>query len=156
MKRTLILALALAPLLAACGKAGDPASNLDAVRMTENAQLDAFVAKDLRGITRIYHADAQKVMPDGQVFAGAEAISANFESLLADESLQIEQEQGAGWASASGDVAVTTSVIRLTTTDAETGDAATVAMRNQTAWQKPEGGTWSIVSDYNVLLPQAE
>src|SRR5690349_2793295 len=62
IKRYLLAASAFS-LLAACGSAADPDATLEAVRATEQAQLQAIAGKDLRGAVRNYEDGAILVTP---------------------------------------------------------------------------------------------
>jgi ketosteroid isomerase-like protein len=151
--------LALAPLtllLVACGSSADPNSTIATVRATEQAQLEAIVADDLRGAVRIYADEATRVAPGSAPLSGSESIGAMFERLLADPNFAIEMTPGPAFAATSGELAVTTSTVRVTSTDPVSGEAVTVPMANQTVWRKPTGMSWEIVSDYNVALQATE
>ena len=150
--RTLYLA-PTALLLAACGSSSDPEAVLETVRATEQAQLQAIQAKDLRGAVRNYDQDATLMAAGQAPVAGTEAIEASFETMLADPNWALTIESGPAWASASGDLAVTTFTGRVTTTDPATMKAVTVPIRNETVWRKAEGAPWKIVSEHNVALP---
>ena len=152
--RMTILALAALPLLAACGSA-NPDEVLGAVHDTEQGQLQAIAAKDLRGATRNYAEDAVLVTPGAAPASGIAAIEIAFKPLLADPNLKLAATPGKGWASASGEFAVTTFTGTLTTTDAASGQPVTVPIANQTLWHKANGIGWQIVSDYNAALPAA-
>lgn len=154
--RSPLLALAPLALLAACGQSADPEATLDTVRATEQAQLEAIAAKDLRGAVRVYEDDAVMVTPGGAPVSGAAAIGTAFEGLLADPNLKLEVTPGPGWAAGSGDLAVTTFTARFTATDPASGQPVTVPVANQTVWRKAEGAPWKIVSDQNVALPAGE
>lgn len=158
MKRSSILApvLGLVPLalLAACGSAGDPETALEAVRATEQAQLQAFEAKDLRGAVRNYRDDAVVVAPGIAPASGGEAIAAVFDDLLSDPNFRLETTAGPAWAAENGDMAVTTSSGRITTTDDASGEPVTTEIRNQTVWIKETGTPWRIASEYNVEVPE--
>lgn len=150
-----LLALVPLALLAACGQSADPEATLDTVRATEQAQLEAIAAKDLRGAVRVYEDDAVRVAPGGAPVSGVAAIGAAFEGLLADPNLKLEITPGPDWAAGSGDLAVTTFTARFTTTDPASGQPVTVPVANQTVWRKAEGAPWKIVSDQTVALPTA-
>src|SRR5438128_1110595 len=124
MLRSPYLALAAVPMLAACG-AADSNAVLDTVRMTEQAQIDAIKAKDLRGATRVYEDTASLVMGSGAPIEGIGTITGEFQKLLADPNMKVDFRQGPGWASVAGDLAVTTGTASLTTTDAATGKPVT-------------------------------
>lgn len=147
-----ILALAALPLLAACGSA-DTAEVLETVRATEQSQLQAVAAKDLRGATRNYDPAAEVVAPDGVSVSGGPAIEGEYGKLLADPNFAITMEPGTGWAAESGELAVTTATGSLTRTDAS-GAAVTVPISNQTVWRREDGVGWKIVSEQNTALPQ--
>ena len=151
--RTRILALVALPLLAACGSA-DPEEVIETVRATEQSQMEAIVAKDLRGATRNYEADAVVLVPGGTPVTGGPAIEAEFARLLADPNFRIVMEPTDGWASESGELAVTTATGTVTTTDAESGEAVTVPISNQTVWRREDGVGWKIASEHNAPLPQ--
>jgi ketosteroid isomerase-like protein len=153
MIRLRLLALAPFAMLAACGSPADPESVLETVRATEQAQLQAFKSKDLRGAVRNYAEDAIVVAPGRAPAADGEAIAAAFDALLKDPNFAIEVTPGPGWAAESGDLAVTTATGRITTTDAASGAAVSTPIANQTVWRKPTGKPWAIVSEYNVALP---
>lgn len=155
MTRVPFLALAPIALLAACGSAADPEAVLETVRATEQAQLQALASKDLRGAVRNYLDDAVVVVPGSAPAAGGEAIAAAFDDLLSDPNFRLETTPGSAWTSADGDMAVTTSTGRLTTTSAEGGDSVTTALANQIVWRRATGKPWMIVSEYNVTLPEA-
>jgi ketosteroid isomerase-like protein len=148
------LALAALPLLAACG-AANPDEVLATVRATEQSQMEAIAARDMRGAIRNYDAGAAVLVPGGTPVSGGPAIEAEFDRLLADPNFRIAMEPGDGWASESGELAVTTATGTVTTTDA-TGAAVTVPIANQTVWRREDGVGWKIVSEHNAALPQAE
>lgn len=152
MRKT-FLALAALPLLAACG-AADPDEVLGTVRDTEAAQMQAVAAKDLRGATRNYDAEAVVLAPDGASVSGSAAIEAEYGKLLADPAFAIAMKPGPGWASESGELAVTTATGTVTATDAASGEPVTVPVANQTVWRKQDGVGWKIVSEHNTELPQ--
>lgn len=157
MKRTSILlpALGLVPLalLTACGSAGDADTALEAVRATEQAQLQAIASKDLRGAVRSYADGAILVSPGRAPASGGEAIAAAFDAMLSDPALKIDVTPGDAWVSDNGDLAVTTSTARYTTIEPGTGKPAEQLVSNQIVWRKTSGNPWMIVSDYNVELP---
>jgi len=148
------ICLALAPmaLLAACGTSVDPESVKETIGAVQEAQLQAIGSDDLDGATRIFHADASMTMPDGTVYAGAEAIKAEYTKMMADQAMTVKMVPGTAWASEGGDLAVTTAAGEYTATGAD-GKPATVAFNNQTVWRKADSGPWLIVSDVNY--PQA-
>ena len=146
------LTLAVLPLLAACG-AANPDEVLDTVRATEQSQMQAVAARDLRGATRNYDAAAVVLAPGGAPVTGAPAIEAEFGRLLGDASFAIAMEPGPGWASESGELAVTTATGTVTTTGAD-GAAVTVPISNQTVWRREDGVGWKIASEHNAPLPQ--
>ena len=147
-----ILALLALPLLAACGGV-DPDEVLGTVRDTEQAQMQAIAAKDLRGATRNYDPAAVVLAPGGASVNGAEAIEAEYGRLLADPAFAISMEPGDGWAAESGELAVTTATGTVTTTDAETGEPVAVRIANQTVWRREDGVGWKIASEHNAPLP---
>jgi ketosteroid isomerase-like protein len=152
-----LLALAPVTLLAACGAAAvDQSAALDAVHATEQAQLQAIADKDLHGAVRNYRDDAVLVAPGSAPATTGDAIAAEFDELIGDANLKIELEPGPGWVSESGELAVTTSTGRMTTTDPASGQPVVSRIGNQTVWQKPTGKPWQIVSDYNVALPDEQ
>jgi ketosteroid isomerase-like protein len=156
MIRTRHLALAsLGLLLGACGSSADSEAVLETVRATEQAQLQAIAARDLRGAVRNYEDGAVLVTPGEQPANGGEAIAASFEELLSDPNLKIEVTPGPGWVSEGGDLAVTTSTARYTTSEPGSEKPVQLSVSNQTVWRKPTGKPWMIVSDYNVELPAA-
>ena len=73
--------------------------------------------------------------------------------MLDDPNLKVEVTPGQAWASETGDMAVTTSTARYTTSEPGTDNPAVMTVGNQTVWRKPTGKPWQIVSDYNVELP---
>ena len=151
--RARYLALAAFPLLAACGSA-DPDDVLETVRATEQSQMEAIVAKDLRGAVRNYEPGAVVLVPGSATLAGAPAIEAEFGRLLADPNFKIAMEAGDGWAAESGELAVTTATGTVTMTDAVSGEAVTVPISNQTVWRREDGVGWKIASEHNAPLPQ--
>jgi len=122
------------------------------VRATEQSQLEAVAAKDLRGAIRNYEAEAVLVAPGRAPVSGAAAIENAFGQLLADPNFRIAMEPGAGWAAESGELAVTTATGTVTTTDAS-GEPVTVPIANQTVWRREDGVGWKIASEYNATLP---
>ena len=149
-----LLALAPVALLAGCSAAAvDPDAALEAVHATEQAQLQAIAAKDLRGAVRNYRDDAILVTPGQPPVNGGEAIAAAFDELLADPNLKIDFAPGPAWVSEGGDLAVTTATANYTSTEPGSERPAEVRIGNQTVWQKPTGKPWQIVSDYNVAMP---
>jgi len=148
------LALAVLPLLAACGSA-NPDEVIATIRATEQGQLQAIAGRDLRGATRNYAEDAVFVVPGEAAVGGIAAIETAFKPLLADPNLKLAITPGKGWAADSGELAVTTFTGTLTTTDPASGQPVTVPIANQTLWHKANGIGWQIVSDYNAALPPA-
>jgi uncharacterized protein (TIGR02246 family) len=140
-------------LLGACGSSADPDAVLESVRATEQAQLQAIAAGDLRGAVRNYQDDAVLVTPGETPAAGGEAIAAAFDAMLADPNLKIEITPGPAWVSKSGDLAVTTSTARYTTAEPGNEKPVELSVSNQTVWRKAAGKPWMIASDYNVELP---
>jgi uncharacterized protein (TIGR02246 family) len=158
MKRMSCLALApLAPLafLAACGPSADADDVTETLRLTEAAHHDAIAAKDVDGVMKLYRDDAVVVVPNTEPASGGTAIRAYFEGMVKDPNLTIEATPGQTWTASAGDLAVTTYTATFTHTDPETGQRRKVSMNNQTVWTKDTGSSWKIVSDYNVLLPDA-
>ena len=151
--RARYLALAVLPLLAACGAAADPDEVLQTVRATEQAQLEAVAAKDLRGAIRNYEPGAVLVAPGGAPVTGAAAIEGAYAALIGDPNFKIAMEPGKSWAAASGELAVTTATGTVTTTDAASGAPVTVPIANQTVWQREDGVGWKIASEVNTSLP---
>lgn len=144
------LALASAVLLAGCGGGTDPQAVIDAVRATEQGQLQSLAADDLVGVVRLYADDAVLVRPNGSRIEGGAAIAEEYGDLVEDPHFALAIEPVAGWASAADDLAVLTSNVDFTTTDAATGEAATMPMFSQTVWRREAGGTWMIVSAFNA------
>jgi ketosteroid isomerase-like protein len=153
MIRIPFLALAPVALLAACGSAADPEATLEAVRATEQAQLQAISGKDLRGAVRNYEDGAILMTPGRAPATGGDAIAAAFDELLSDPNLKVEVTPGPAWASENGDMAVTTATATYTTTEPGTEEPVVQVVSNQTVWRKPTGKPWKIASDYNVVLP---
>jgi ketosteroid isomerase-like protein len=151
-----LAAAPLALLLGACGSSADPDSVIETVRATEQAQLQAIAARDLRGAVRNYEDGAVLVTPGVPPAEGGAAIAAAFEGMLADPNLKIAVTPGPAWVSASGDLAVTTSTARYTTSEPGSERPVELAVGNQTVWRKPTGKPWMIVSDYNVELPEPD
>ena len=151
--RMTILALAALPLLAACGSA-NPDEVLGTVRDTEQAQMQAVAAKDVRGATRNYDEAAEVLAPGGASVHGVAAIESEYGRLLADPAFGITMKPGTGWAAESGEFAVTTATGTVTTTDAARGKPVTVPIANQTVWRKASGIGWKIVSEHNTALPR--
>lgn len=145
LKASLLLAPAL--LLAACGST-DPAESIDAIRNTEQAQLDSIANKDLVGAVRLYTDDAKLVRPDGSVLEGGEAIAEAYGDLMEDPNFALSIEPRDGWAAGSGDLAVLTSAVSLTLTDDATGEPVTQQLNSETVWTRATGATWKIVSAY--------
>lgn len=151
--RARYLALVALPLLAACGS-GDPDEVLETVRATEQSQMEAIVAKDLRGAVRNYEPGAVVLVPGSAPLTGAPAIEAEFSRLLADPNFKIAMEAGDGWAAESGELAVTTATGTVTMTDAASGEAVSMPISNQTVWRREDGVGWKIASEHNAALPQ--
>lgn len=148
--RKIFFGAALLPLaLAACGGA-DPADVVETVRYTEHSQLQAVESGDLVGIARLYADDAVLVRPDGTVIEGGAAIAEEYADLLEDPNFALAIEPVGGWASSGDDLAVLASLVDFTTSDPETGEPVTLRMNSQTVWEREAGGTWMIVSAYNV------
>lgn len=140
-------------LLGACGSSADPDAVLESVRATESAQLQAIAAGDLSGAVRNYEDGAVRVSPGQAPATGGKAIVDAFADMIADPNLKIEITPGAAWVSKDGDMAVTTSTARYTTSEPGTQRPIELSVGNQTVWRKPIGKPWMIVSDYNVELP---
>jgi ketosteroid isomerase-like protein len=120
--------------------------------MTEQAQIEALQAHDVRGATRVYADSATRIAPSGNA-SGMAAITGQFEKLLADPAMKFDYHPGPSWASASGDLAVTTGTANLVATDGVTGRPSATAISYQTVWRKVDGIGWKIVSDYGVQIP---
>lgn len=150
---TLAMAPVLLGLLSACGSTEDPATVLEAVRLTEKAHHEAISARDLDGAVRVYATDAAIMALDGDKATGREAISDSYEQLLADEGLSLEVVQGPGWGASSGDLAVTTYSGTLTRTDPASGAVISVPVENKTVWARANGAPWQIASEHTILLP---
>jgi ketosteroid isomerase-like protein len=150
MKKLHLITVATgALLLAACG-GGDPAESIDAIRHTEQAQLDSIASKDLVGAVRLYRDDARLLRPDGSVLDGGAAIADAYGDLMEDPNFALTIEPQDGWASSDGELAVVTSTVSMTTTDPATSQPVTTPMTSQTVWTRETGGTWKIVSAYNA------
>lgn len=156
MRVSYLAAAPLALLVGACGSSVDHDAVIETVRATEQAQLQAIAARDLRGAVRNYEDGAVLVTPGEPPAEGGEAIAAAFEGMLADPNLKIEVTPGPAWVSGSGDLAVTTSTARYTTSEPGSERPVELAVSNQTVWHKPTGKPWMIVSDYNVELPGSD
>lgn len=154
MKKLQLAALAPLLLLTACG-GGDPAESVEAIRQTELGQLESIEAEDLVGIARLYRDDARLVRPDGTVLEGGVAIVEQYGALLEDPNFALSLEPTTGWASSDGELAVVNSIVQFTTTDPATGEAMTTPLDSQTVWHRETGGTWKIISAYNVARPAA-
>lgn len=146
------LALMALPLLAACGSA-DPSEVIETVRATEQSQIEAIMAKDLRGATRNYDPGAVVLTPGSEPISGAAAIEKQYTALLADPNFAIAMKPGKAWAAESGELATTTATGTVTMTDAASGEAVTVPIVNQTVWRRADGVGWKIVSEHNAALP---
>lgn len=149
MKNRILAALAATTLLAACGSPADPAQVVDTIRQTEQSQLDSIASKDLVGIARLYGDDAVLVRPDGSVIEGGAAIAAAYGELIEDPNFALTTEPLGGWASVAEDLAVVTSNVDFTASDAA-GAPVTQQMVSQTVWTRSAGGTWKIVSAINA------
>ncbi len=154
--RLIIAVLAPMLLLAGCGGGKDPAAVVDAVRATEQAQLQSLAADDLVGVVRLYADDAVLVRPDGSRIVGGAAIADEYGALIADENFALSIEPVGGWGSAADDLAVLTSNVDFTTSDPETGEPATLPMFSQTVWRREAAGTWMIVSAFNAPRQAAQ
>ena len=149
MNRRLFAALLAATMLAGCGGGADPASVVDTIRQTEQSQLDSIASKDLVGIARLYADEAVLVRPDGSMLEGGAAIADAYGELIDDPNFALATEPVGGWASTAEDLAVVTSNVDFTTSDAS-GAAVTQQMVSQTVWIRASGSTWKIVSAVNV------
>ena len=149
MKKHALAALLAATMLASCGGGADPADVVDTIRQTEQSQLDSIASKDLVGIARLYADDAVLVRPDGSVLQGGAAIAEAYGELIEDPNFALTTEPVGGWASTAEDLAVVSSNVDFTTSDAN-GDPVTQEMVSQTVWTRPSGGTWKIVSAINA------
>ncbi len=156
MNKLTAIALAPAMLVGACNSGADPDSVLETVRLTEHAQLQSIESDDLVGVARLYADDAVLVRPDGSRIEGGAAIAEEYGDLVEDPNFALAIEPVAGWASEADDLAVLTSLVDFTTTDPESGEPSTLQMASQTVWQKEPGGTWMIVSAYNVPRESVE
>jgi ketosteroid isomerase-like protein len=150
MARKALALVAGALLLAGCNSTIDPQTALEAVRFTEQGQLQSIASGDLTGVVRLYADDAVLVKPDGSRLEGGAAIAEEYAELMDDPNFALTIEPVAGWASEADDLAVLTSEVSFTTSDPDTGEATTLPMRSQTVWAKAPGGSWMIVSAYNV------
>ena len=149
MKNRIWAALAATTMLASCGSGADPAVVVDTIRQVEQSQLDSIASNDLIGIARLYADDAVLVRPDGSTLVGGAAIADAYGELIEDPNFALTTEPVGGWAAASEDLAVVTSSVDFTATDA-TGAPVTQEMYSQTVWTRATGGTWKIVSAINA------
>lgn len=156
MNKAILGAVLPLAMLAACGGGANPEEVVETVRLTEHSQLQSIESGDMVGIARLYSDDAVLVKPDGSVLTGGAAIAEEYGELLADPNFALTIEPTGGWASEADDMAVLTSHVAFTTSDAETGDPVTLDMNSQTVWTKASGGTWMIRSAYNVAVPAPE
>ena len=154
MNRQIMAALLAATTLAGCS-GGDPAETIEAVRHTEQTQLQSIEADELVGIARLYDDNAVLVRPDGSVLNGGEAIAEAYGDLLEDPNFALAIEPTGGWASGADDLAVLSSKVDFTTTDPATQQPVTQVLSSQTVWQRATGSTWKIVSAMNVAVPPA-
>ncbi len=150
MARQLFTLAATATLLAGCGGGLDPDGVVETVRQTEQSQLQSIASDDVVGIARLYADDARLVRPDGSVLEGGAAIGAEYAQLVEDPNFGLTINPTGGWASEGDDLAVLTSDVAFTTSDAETGEPVTLDMTSQSVWTKAPGGSWMIRSAYNV------
>lgn len=153
------LIFASLPLLGACGSSVDPLAVLQTVRMSEQAQTESLQANDLPGAVRLYDANATMAVPGSAPVHGSDAIRAQVQNLMADPNFKLDYKQGRGWASAGGDLAVTTGSGTITRTDAQSGKPVSAPFDYQMVWRKGDkldGPPWTIVSDYNVAKPASE
>lgn len=150
MKFRVLGILAATTMLAACGGGADPATVVDTIRATEQAQLDSIASDDLVGIARLYADNATLVRPDGSMLEGGAAIADAYADLLEDPNFALTVEPRGGWASSAEDLAAVDSYVDFTTTDPETGEAVTLEMVSQTVWTRQPGSTWMIVSAVNA------
>ena len=149
MKIGIFGAALAATLLAGCGGGADTAEVVDTIRQIEQSQLDSIASNDLVGIARLYADDAVLVRPDGSVLQGGEAIAEAYGELIEDPNFALSAQPIGGWASAAEDLAVVTSNVDFTASDA-TGAPVTQRMVSQTAWTRASGSTWKIVSAINA------
>ena len=150
--RALLFAAPLALLTAACGSSADPEAVLETVRMTEQSQLEAIGNKDLAGTVRNYRDDAVLVVSGAAPAKGLDAIRGSFEGMLKDPNFAAELTPGPGWAAESGELAVTTALVKLTATDEESGKPVTRSYANETVWYRADGAPWQIAADTNTAL----
>lgn len=155
MYRQALAALLAATMLAGCGGGADPAAVVETIRHTEQSQIDAIAAKDLVGIARLYADDAVLVRPDGSRLEGGAAIADAYGDLIEDPNFAITTQPVGGWASAAEDLAVVTSNVDFTTSDAG-GEPVTLEMISQTVWTRASGSTWKIVSALNAPRAAAD
>jgi len=155
MKNRIWAALAATTMLASCGSGADPAVVVDTIRQVEQSQLDSIASNDLVGIARLYADNAVLVRPDGSTLVGGAAIADAYGELIEDPNFALTTEPVGGWAAASEDLAVVTSNVDFTASDA-TGAPATQEMYSQTVWTRATGGTWKIVSAINAPRPAAQ
>lgn len=152
----LTASVAALAMLAGCGGGADPAQIVDTIRQTEEAQLASIESDDLRGIARLYDDNAKLVRPDGTVLDGGVAIVEAYDGLLKDPGFALTIEPLDGWASASDDLAVLTSRVQFSTTDPDSGEVVTQPLSSETVWKRETGGSWKIVSAYNVAITDGE
>lgn len=157
MRKSLALvAIAPALMLTACGSGADPDAIVETIRLTEQSQLDSIASDDLVGIARLYADEAVLVRPDGSRLEGGAAIAEEYGDLVEDPNFALTIEPVSGWASTAEDLAVLTSLVDFTTSDPETGEPVTMPLASQTVWTRETGGTWTIVSAYNVPVVTAD
>ncbi|HEY6815001.1 MAG TPA: nuclear transport factor 2 family protein, partial [Croceibacterium sp.] len=103
--------------------------------------------------TRNYDPAATLVAPGTAQARGAAAVEQAYTALLADPNFKIAMEPGEGWASESGELAVTAATGSVTLTDAASGRPVTLPIANQTVWRREDGVGWKIVAEHNAALP---
>lgn len=150
MTKRIWVMLAGAAAVTGCGGGVDSASVVDAVRATEQSQLQSIESDDLVGIARLYADNATLVKPDGSMLEGSVAIVEEYGDLVEDPNFALAIEPVGGWGAASDDLAVLASNVDFTTTDPATGEPTTLQMSSHTVWTRETGGTWKIVSAINA------
>lgn len=165
MRRSTILAAALAAglALAGCGSdaAGNDAASANVSGVAEQLRAEEaqwnrdFAARDVERVVGHYSADAALAVPGAPLANGAAAIRSALTQLLADPNLRLEFASDRVQVSRSGELAYTRGHYTMQTTDPQTRRPRSESGSYLTVWQRQADGSWKVAEDFVTAGPAA-
>lgn len=130
----------------------DPAADSAAIEKLEMGQVAAISAKDPAKSSDVYSDDAVFIDQNGQLVAGGEEITKNFQAILNDPALKFDYRPGKKTFSADGTMAYAVAPFTESYTDPATKKVTTIRGTNLSVWKKQEDGSWKLVADSNPAV----